>query len=232
MSRFTLSSDAVLGIAPLALITSSAAELLAGEFARELHISFSFMRDVRRLVLASTSLTLSIGERESLSDAIIGLQYLKVGFTAENPGLFTDDLIAAVRACPKNPLTEEQINSLAVNASILVDPLPLRASVKAHTLRTEFDSLYAGVQIFTDIRPVFDDDLRKPLVASLISHTIKISTHSDGRTGSMFIVADSEDLLNLQINISRALDKVAALTSLIEGQANRLGTVLDRDDSE
>ena len=227
-----LQNDAITGIAPLCRISASMAKQLASELTAVLQIGLSFTREVNQIVLASEALDILPEERQLLADAIIGLHYIRLGLPGDQQNSFGAKLVAAVRKSPSNSFSDEELISLGENASILAEPRTLRASTKAQLLRTEFDRIFAGAQIFTDIRPIFDDDLKKPLLASLVTHTIKISFHTDGNGDALSIVADAEDLMNLQRMIARALEKSAALISLTKEIEHKFGPILDRENDE
>jgi hypothetical protein len=232
MTRFTLPDDAVNAITPLGRLPPSSAKQIAAELDQKLIVSFQYTEDVNRVLEATQAVRLDDAERHGLADAIIGLQYLKIGASAATTESFIKELIDAVSISRVNSLSGDELQTLAENVSILVEPRALRASVKAYQLRADQSNIFLRSQIYTDIRPVFDDDLARPLLASLLTHTIKISYDESGGQQSIFLVADSQDLQQLQDQIARALEKAAALRALIADDADGFGPALDQEDSE
>lgn len=233
MTQFSLPSDAVAAIAPLGRLDVSEAKKLAAELERGITTSFSFAREVNLVVDATNAISLDAKDRDLLADAIIGLQYLKSGLSSDSNESFVRDLVAAVQANGANPLTTEELAALAANATTFMALRSLRASVKAYNLRADQGSVFLRSQIFTDIRPVFDDALDQPLLASLLTHTIKISFQANNnKTESFFLAADSDDLRMLQKDIDRALQKATVLSRLIGENTDRFGPALDQEESE
>ena len=227
MSRYNLPHEAVVGIAPLGTASPQTIQALAAEFSANLDISFSFADGVARLVHRSLNVPGTDADKKALADAIVGIHILKQAL-GKSAAEVAHDVAEAIRLNTSANLSEDQLGAFAENATTLLNVVPLQASAKSLALRGDHNHIFLRSRIFTDIRPVFADDLNSPLLASLLTHTVKISFRSNGQQESVFFVADAEDLKQLKKDISRALDKAQAISKLLNRES--FGPALDQED--
>jgi hypothetical protein len=94
---------------------------------------------------------------------------------------------------------------------------PVVLAARALDLVTEFDRVYHGARIFTDLRPVFGPDARAGAKAAAIVATLKIDAHEGGgELRPYYFALDHADLLELHRVIDRALVKTTELRRLAE----------------
>ena len=87
---------------------------------------------------------------------------------------------------------------------------PVVLAARALNLVTEFDRVYHGARIMTDIRPVFGHDAHTGAKAAAIVATLKIEAHEGGGDVRPYYFAlDHTDLVELQGLVDRALVKTA-----------------------
>lgn len=121
-----------------------------------------------------------------------------------------------VSASPDLELEEDARTKFArrLHELLRLDPVVLAA--RALNLVTEFERVYHGARILTDLRPVFGPDASDgPLAATLIA-TLKIEAHESGEVRPYYFALDHADLLELQEVIDRALVKTTELKRLAE----------------
>ncbi len=95
------------------------------------------------------------------------------------------------------------------------------ASKVAH-LRVQHENVFHGVQIFTDLRPVFEENAENTPVAGAIVHQMKIVFHTGGETQEVFIALDAHDLRKLRSVVRRAEQKEQSLSRLMRGSLQLL----------
>lgn len=203
-----LSTEVIQGLKPLSTIPNE----VLGEFLAALDatasVSMSIEEDTRRFSASAPSLKdLSDDEKLALCNALFGIHYLR-----STPGLTEPEFLADIRESAINAGYEgDAITTLESNVGQAINSRVLRASIKAWALLSDEERIYLSSRVLTDVRPVFGDDGCDRLLASVIVHTLKIATRVDGRTQSVFIALDTDDLIELRKAIDRALDKAEAL---------------------
>ncbi len=93
---------------------------------------------------------------------------------------------------------------------------PLGATAKASELQTEYERVFLDARILSDIRTVFAPDLSEKPTVSLIIHNLRISYSQDGRTRNCHFALDSDDILQLQKELERAVEKEHTLQDLLD----------------
>lgn len=83
----------------------------------------------------------------------------------------------------------------------------LELTHKTFDLLSEYDKIYTESRIITDIRLIFNDDLRKSEQAAIVIHQLKVVYHESGDVKNLFFALDSNDLEELKKHIERAIEK-------------------------
>lgn len=87
---------------------------------------------------------------------------------------------------------------------------------KAMDILSHYPNTYCSARLVTDIRPVFGQNTNECPPASLVVHTLRISSHQDDSdTKDYYVSLDSQDLHELRRIIERALEKETTLKSMI-----------------
>lgn len=152
-------------------------------------------------------------KKAELVSSIIGAHVMRY-----SSGRETEELIADLTdAAQENPEFESfSRENFQANLEYILNIWPLQTSIKAWVLVDEYEHIFLDAKIFSEIRPIFNNELESPLRASLVMHTVKITHRKDGRREPIYITADAEDLRILKENIERALKKDAALKAIIQ----------------
>jgi hypothetical protein len=147
---------------------------------------------------------------ESLADVIYSFGGLLSSIRSDEIEKVTDDLIFSLKLQLKEILPEE--NRLKNNLlQILSKGEKLKYRYKVISLLTDNDKSFLNSRIISDIRFVFKDDIKETDRRALIIHKLKFDFIKDGCTKNFYIALDSIDLVKLQEQISRALEKERAL---------------------
>lgn len=171
---------------------------------------------------------LSDEDKDSLASSIIGLHVMRYG-SGRKVSELTADVIEAAEGEPGFDF--DRLSVFRANLEHVLGIPTLQGSMKAWTLIDEYDKVFLEAKVLSDIRPVFDDELKNPLRASLVLHTIKIIHRHNGRREPIFITADAEDLELLREQVERALEKDRALKKMIQVNAT-LGEALPGEEYE
>lgn len=122
-----------------------------------------------------------------------------------------------VSASPDLDLEPEARQRFAARLRCLLQLEPVVLAARALDLVTEFDRVYHGSRILTDLRPVFGSDARAGPKAAAIVATLKIEAHDGGgEVKPHYFALDHADLVELRRVVDRALDKTVQLKRLAE----------------
>lgn len=157
-------------------------------------------------------------DARDILDAVLSLIALLpedgVGETrAEELTWLADD----VSTSPDLELEPDAQPAFAARLRRLLELEPVVLAARALNLVTEFDRVYHGARIMTDIRPVFGHDAHTGAKAAAIVATLKIEAHEGGGDVRPYYFAlDHTDLVELQGLVDRALVKTAELKRLAD----------------
>jgi hypothetical protein len=122
--------------------------------------------------------------------------------------------VTALVDVPANENFNPQVLEQRIIRLLSIKPLKLYA--RASNVQHQYEDLFFGARIISDIRTVFEPDGTKPLGAMIV-HNLKI-TH--GQTGQdrhdKFFALDNADLDILLLAIERAKEKTKSLEIIID----------------
>lgn len=124
------------------------------------------------------------------------------------------DLTVSLKELSKIKLTSKMLNKFQERLKILfVNCENLKITFKAFSLCFENDKVYKQGRIFTDIRIIFNNDLKDTHRNAVILHQLKIEFEKNEEQNNLFLALDSDDLLNLKEQIERAIEKEKQIKS-------------------
>jgi hypothetical protein len=100
---------------------------------------------------------------------------------------------------------------------------------KASFLGLQHSHVYHEARLFTDFRPIFRMNAEERPLAGLISHTLKIEYHQDGRINEFFVALDQDDVRELRRLLNRADIKAKSLKAALENANMPIIGVQDDD---
>lgn len=211
-----LTRDAIQGLKPLSTISVEAFREFLSALDATVPVSMSIEDDLKRFSSSTPNLqSLSDDERVALSSAIIGAHFIR-----SSPGMTEAEFLADIRDSAINAgYQEDAVTKLVSNVSDAISSQVLRASIKAWALSSEQERLYLSSRILTDVRPIFGDDDCNQLLASVMIHTLKITTRADGRPQSVFVALDNDDIVELRSALDRALSKAEVVSVQLKNTA-------------
>ena len=130
---------------------------------------------------------------------------------------FVNDLTDAIRESGNKDIqtsNPEELERLKSRFESLLTVGPLSTQAKAHVLRQDFANIFWDAKIITDIRPIWDGDVKQPPEATVITNTLKLEYHHIGGHGELYVYLDKEDIETLMYVLQRAQDKMATLRTL------------------
>jgi hypothetical protein len=114
-----------------------------------------------------------------------------------------------VSLSPDLGIPDEQREAFVERLSVILRAPSVHLASKAIDLVTDYDHVYYGARILTDIRPVFPDtDGPLDPVAAVVIANLKIEHYGpDGDLTSFHVALDHGDLLELREVVKRGLEK-------------------------
>ena len=130
---------------------------------------------------------------------------------------FLDDLVDAISESKNEEIHTSNPKELAAlkrrfESLLTVRSLSLQA--KASGLGRDFPNLFCDAKIITDIRPIWDGDVKNPPEATVIANTLKLEYHDIGGHEELYVYLDRYDIETLISVLRRAQEKTATLESL------------------
>jgi hypothetical protein len=163
-----------------------------------------------------------IEDLTEIVDLVYALYHVRE-YSELNWGDFFREFMDGVKKQADPPVTPEEVKSVAEKFKQLLRIENLEGITKAISLQREGERLYCGAKILSDIRPVFGQEVNSMPVAGIITHTLKLNYHENGKHKSIFVVLDEEDLMNLRSVIERAEAKAKTLDAFLSTKVPRLG---------
>lgn len=130
---------------------------------------------------------------------------------------FIEDLCDAMMESdnPKVRTTKaDELIDLKKKFMALLTVRPLSTLSKAHGLRYEFANVFWDAKVVSDIRPVWEDDARKPPQGVVLTQTLKLEYHYAGGHGELYVCLDDHHIDKLISVLKRAQEKRSTLRSL------------------
>ena len=165
-----------------------------------------------RPILAQRSDT----EVKSFVDALCSLYFLRAHADVET-GKFIEDLIEAVSESENKQIQTsdpEELAHLRNTLKTLLTVQALSTQTKAQELQRDFANIFWDAKVITDIRPIWDGDVRRPPVGTVITNTLKLEYHHTGGHGELYVYIDKDDIDTLLLALKRARNKTATIESL------------------
>jgi hypothetical protein len=157
--------------------------------------------------------TLSDHDVEELVDTLYSMYFLRAESDV-SVEQFINDLGEAINESEnKNirPSDAEELLRFKKKLKALLTVPPLLIASKAQALRTDFANIFWDAKIISDIRPIWEGDVKHPPGAAVITNTLKLEYHHIGGHGELYVYLDSQDIEVLMSVLQRAQDKIATI---------------------
>lgn len=94
----------------------------------------------------------------------------------------------------------------------------LQITAKGYDLMAEYDKVFIGSRIITDIRPIFPslDASVSSVASAIIVHNLKITYQKGKSRKDIFVAMDSNDIKQLRSELDRAETKSSSVRNIIK----------------
>jgi len=211
MARLRLTPDDFAGLAALRDFSPEAVEQVAKALSDG------------SVILRPSELEPALASHTSAAKAAADI-LVKLAFVSRVTGQGPDKLLSEVAQAVRDVWSPEQVSAWQISAPRVLELAKherVQVLAKALELKYAHASIYDRVQIITDVRPVFDVARNAP-VAAVISHTLQITFHRDGRHESVTMALDEKDVEQLIEQASTAKQKAVAMLAFLKGVGSGL----------
>jgi hypothetical protein len=132
---------------------------------------------------------------------------------------FVEDVVQAMKRSrhPELSLKTPEIDQAFRNRlGALLAVRALTIASKGVVIQHDHEHTLCTLRIFTDVRPVYGEDVTSPPSAAAITHMLKLTYHEGDEMREIHVALDKDDLLNLKSQIIRAEHKAAGLHKFFE----------------
>jgi hypothetical protein len=96
-------------------------------------------------------------------------------------------------------------------------------TAKVGYVMTQHERIFVGARIFTDVRPIFHQNVSEKPESAVIIHMLQVTQRDNsGNRVDKYFALDSSDIRNLRALIERALKKEGTLKDLMEGSGVKI----------
>lgn len=130
---------------------------------------------------------------------------------------FVDDLGEAIRESDNEALRTSKVEELTILKGKLKSLLtvhPLSILSKAHGLRTDSANIFLDAKIISDIRPVWNGDVKEPPEGIVITQTLKLEYSDVKGAQELYLRVSRRHIELLLAVLLRAQEKMSTLESL------------------
>ena len=150
-----------------------------------------------------------VGTLLSLYSARTGMDLTVDSFVAEiiNAAKRLDRSDQETQCTPQDTLTR------------LLGVRPLSMISKARGIHTDHENTFCTARIITDLRAVFDGDVKNEPAGFVMAHILHLGYHHDGKHSNLHLALDKTDIDNLIVILERAKVKATTLSKAVTEKA-------------
>jgi hypothetical protein len=131
---------------------------------------------------------------------------------------FVDDLVEAAeeQELADPDIFDDKRDLFRDRLISLLDSKALVTAARARAVLVDHEHDLCDVDLFTDIRPVFQSDEDTTASGAVIVHTLKLSYHQNNRIKEFYVTMDTQDLDRLSRLIERTKSKAEGLKAVVK----------------
>jgi hypothetical protein len=153
--------------------------------------------------------TLTIQESREIVGTLLSLYAARTSMDMALDSFVTELLIAAK---PLQATEGQPVETLQRTLKDLLGVRPLSMISKARGVHTDHENTFCSVRILTDLRAVFDVDVKQAPVGFVMAHILKLGYHHAGKHTTIHVAMDKVDVDKLIATLQRAQEKASTLT--------------------
>ncbi len=152
--------------------------------------------------------TLAIEDAREIVGTLLSLYAARTGMDMALES-FVTELLAAAEPIQAGGQSAETLQQTLTD---LLGVRPLSMISKARGLHVDHENTFCSARILTDLRAVFDVDVKQEPVGFVMAHILKLGYHHAGKHTTIHIAMDRVDVDKLISALQRAQEKASTLT--------------------
>ena len=161
--------------------------------------------EILETLVKSNKIELPKSELEPVIEAIFSSYGLINREGQHNIQNVINDLVESFCETPSNE--NNHLNLKSNLQQLLKVGSRLDLTHKTFQLLSDYDKIYINSRIISDVRIIFNDDLKNSNQEAAIVHQLKMEYHERGEVKNMFFALDINDLEDIKEHINRAIEK-------------------------
>jgi len=207
----TIPDEHVAGLVRILNLSSEQSQLVANALEEAKSVS---ARGLTTLVVKNLP-SLAAKDAREIVQTLLSLYNARAS-TDIKVGQFAKELMAAAKQIDI-PTSHSADALQSLTALLSVKSLSMIS--KARGIHTDHENIFCSVRILTDLRPVFDVDVKEEPAGFVIAHMLKLGFHHTGKHTAVHVAMDKMDIDMMIVALQRAKEKAATLASLVQGKA-------------
>jgi hypothetical protein len=208
----TIPGEYIAGFTKLIELSAENSRLVADALGKAKSVS---VRDLTMLVVENLP-SLAVKDAREIVQTLLSLYFARASADVKIEQ-FVKDLIAAAKQSelPMPPFTDSAVESLTALLSVKT----LSMISKARGLHFDHENTFCSVRVLTDLRPVFDADVKEDPAGFVIAHMLKLGFHHGRKHTAVHVAMDKSDIDMMIATLQRAKEKADTLAAVIKGKA-------------
>ena len=215
MPDLTIPERHASGFARIIGLSADESQLVRGALAQARSLN---IKELTQLVETALPSLKSDGAREIVG-TLLSLYSARTG-TDLTVDQLVSDLMEAMPRAANEPINRDNPQPLEVVRETfrnLLSVRPLSMIAKAWNLRTDHENIFYDARVLTDLRAVFDVDVKESPAGFAMAHILKLSYRHAGQHTELHVAMDKVDVERLLLALQRAKVKAATLSAISTG---------------
>jgi hypothetical protein len=211
-ASITIPDEHVAGFTKIISLSPEESRLVADALEKAKSVS---ARDLTALVIENLP-SLAAKDARDIVQTLLSLYSVRASVDTQVDPFVKDLIVAAKQAeIPMPEITDTISESLMALLSVKT----LSMISKARGIHTDHENTFCSVRVLTDLRPVFDADVKDEPAGFVIAHMLKLGFHHCGKHTTIHVAMDKVDIDMMIAALQRAKEKANTLASVIKGKA-------------
>ena len=171
-------------------------------------------RDARvltKLVVAGVP-SIPAKDAREIIQTLLSLYSARIGMDLKVDAFVVELIAAAKHVQGQEPLPVEVAQKTLKD---LLSIRPLSMISKARGIHVSYERTFCSARIITELRPVFDADVKEDPAGFVMAHILRLGYHRSGKHTDVHIAMDRIDIDSLILALQRAKEKAATMNVVV-----------------
>jgi hypothetical protein len=164
-------------------------------------------RILTQLVVAGVP-TLPNKDAREIIQTLLSLYSARIGMDMKVDA-FVTELISAAKHVQSKETQPVEVAQKTLRDLLSVRPLSMIS--KARGIHVSYERTFCSARVITELRPVFDADVREDPAGFVMAHILRLGYHRSGKHADVHIAMDKIDIDSLILALQRAKEKAVTM---------------------